>query len=101
MKKAVLPAVLGLLSPFIFILGAEPFEVHGRTSSREILAGSLVLALYLAACQFWVARDGNQGLKARWPTIGPFRRVSIGTVWETPNFAGKPVGRLKTRRSRF
>ena len=28
-------------------------------------------------------------------------RVSNRTVWETPNFAGKLVGRLKNRRSRF
>jgi hypothetical protein len=67
MKKIFGSLVLGMLSPFVFILGAEPFEVHGRNSILEILAGSVALALYLAACQFLVTRKVNGGLGARLP----------------------------------
>jgi hypothetical protein len=57
-----LSALLGLFSPIVFILGAEPFEVRGRTSLKEILAGCVALALYLALCQFLVARSaGSKG----------------------------------------
>lgn len=49
---AVPAAFFGLLTPFVFIMGAEPFEVHGQNSPKVIVASSLAIALYSAACQF-------------------------------------------------
>lgn len=51
-----LSVLLGILSPFVFILAASPFEVVGKNSFREVLAGSIGLAIYLAVCQYLVAR---------------------------------------------
>lgn len=59
MGKIVLSAILGLFSPLVFMLGAEPFEVRGTTSSKEVLAGCVAMALYLALCQFLVARNAR------------------------------------------
>jgi len=47
---------LGLLAPFVFILGAEPFAVPGQNPMMERIGGSLAVALYCAVCQFWFAR---------------------------------------------
>lgn len=69
MRKVLFSAGLGLLAPFVAILGAEPFEVHGQNSIKEIVAGSLAVALYCAACQFWVARMGSRGLRANRPAL--------------------------------
>ena len=65
----MLPLFLGLLAPAAFILGAEPFAVRGRTSIKEIVGGCVAVALYLAICQFLVARKRNRGLGAIWPTL--------------------------------
>jgi hypothetical protein len=57
-----LSAILGLFSPLVFMLGAEPFEARGGNSLKEVLAGCVALALYLALCQFLVARSvGSNG----------------------------------------
>ena len=64
MGKIVISIVLGFLSPFALMIGAEPFEVHGRNSVKEVLAGCIAVALYLAVCQFLVARSSDPGLRA-------------------------------------
>ncbi len=69
MNKVFLSAILGLPAPVVFILGAELFEVHGKNSFAENLAGCLAVALYLAFCQFWVAPKGRQEFRAKWPTL--------------------------------
>ena len=74
MKKPILIKIiiaigLGLLTPFVFILGAEPFEVPGQNPMGERLSGSVVLALYLAFCQLMLTRRGEQGGAAKWPVI--------------------------------
>jgi hypothetical protein len=66
MGRIVLSIILGCLSPFVFILGAEPFEVRGKSSFQEILAGCIAIGLYLAVCQFFVARKGEFGLRTKW-----------------------------------
>ena len=66
MGRIVLSIILGCLSPFVFILGAEPFEVRGKSSLQEILAGCIAVAFYLAVCQFFVARKGEFGLRTKW-----------------------------------
>jgi len=55
----VLSAILGLFSPLVFMLGAEPFEARGGNSLKEVLAGCVAMALYLALCQFLVARNAR------------------------------------------
>ncbi len=60
MGKIVLSIVLGLLSPLVFIIGAEPFEVRGQNSVQEIAGGCAALAIYLAICQFLVARRSEE-----------------------------------------
>ena len=66
--KIVIAVVLGGLSPLVFIIGAEPFEVSGRTSFAEIFSGSLALAAYLAFCQFKLALKGEEpGSATTWP----------------------------------
>jgi hypothetical protein len=69
MGKIVLCVVLGLLSPLLYILGAEPFEVRGENSVQEILAGGVAVALYLAVCQFLATRNSSGGLRADWPIL--------------------------------
>jgi hypothetical protein len=69
MGKIVLSVVLGLLSPLVFILGAEPFEVPGENSIQEILAGGVAVALYLAVCQFMATRNSGSGFRADWPIL--------------------------------
>lgn len=64
MGRIVISVVLGLLSPFVFIMGAAPFEVHGSNSVKEVLAGCIAVALYLAVCQFLVARSSGPRLGA-------------------------------------
>ena len=60
---------LGLLTPFVFILGAAPFEVPGQNPVGERLSGSIVLALYLAFGQFMPPRRGESGGAAQWPVV--------------------------------
>jgi len=68
MGMTVLSAILGLFSPIVFILGAAPFEGRGGNSLKEVLAGCVALALYLALCQFLVARSAGSagGTRAVW-----------------------------------
>jgi len=69
MKRVFLSIVLGLVTPFVFIMGASAFEVVGENSLKEFVGGSLAVALYLAFCQFCVAAKGSRGLGAKWPTM--------------------------------
>jgi hypothetical protein len=69
-RRELISAGLGLLAPFVYILGAELFEVPGQNSIKEIVAGALAVALYCAACQFWLARMGSRGLRVNWPMLG-------------------------------
>jgi hypothetical protein len=69
MGKIVLSVVLGLLSPLVFIMGAEPFEARGETSVQEVLAGCIAVALYLAVCQFMATRNSSSGLRADGPVL--------------------------------
>lgn len=70
MKRVILSVVFALPAPFVFILGAELFEVRGKNSITETLVGCIALALYLGYCQFWVAPKGSREFGAKWPTLG-------------------------------
>jgi hypothetical protein len=67
--KVVLSVVAGFCSLFVFIMGAEPFEVRGKTSIQEVLAGGVAVALYLAVCQFLAVRKSGSGFRADWPIL--------------------------------
>jgi hypothetical protein len=69
MGKIVLSVVAGFCSLFVFIMGAEPFEVRGKTSIQEVLAGGVAVALYLAVCQFLAVRKSGSGFRADWPIL--------------------------------
>ena len=66
MAMTVLSAILGLFSPIVFIVGAIPFSVHGTAPLKAVLAGSVAVALYLALCQFLVARNSAGRTRAVW-----------------------------------
>jgi hypothetical protein len=80
LERFALSFALGLLAPFVFIIGAEPFAVGGRTSVGEVAAGCLGGTLYLAGCQFWVARKENRGLVANWPTVIGMATPQLGVL---------------------
>src|ERR1035441_5879140 len=95
MGRIVISVVLGLLSPFVFIMGAAPFEVHGSNSVKEVLAGCIAVALYLAVCQFLVARSSEIVDRAVPPS------TPSSTLWEkVRGKAGdfKSIARIKVER---
>ena len=63
-RRILFAVVLGLLAPFVFIIAAELRGGYGRDSLKGIVVGSLAVALFLAICQFCVARKGSRGLGA-------------------------------------
>ena len=69
MSKVPQSILLGMPSFAAFIIGAEFFETPGTTSLKEILAGSLTLAVYQAICQFFLMRKSTLRLRACWPTV--------------------------------
>jgi hypothetical protein len=70
MRAVVLSAVVGFFTPFVFILGAEPF----------LLSGCVPVALYLAIAQFFIARKGDTGLRGKWPTLAAMDAPIVGWV---------------------
>ena len=76
----MLSVVLGLLAPFVFIMGAEPFEARGKTSVQEVLAGCIAGALYLAVCQFMATRNSSSGIRADWPILAAMMAPLLGMV---------------------
>jgi hypothetical protein len=110
MGKIVLGLVVGLLSPLVFILGAEPFEAPGKNSVQEALAGSIAVALYLAVCQFLAVRNSSGGFRADWPILAAMAAplVAISFIMEDSSrylillagsigcLAGAVAGHLRT-----
>jgi len=92
MGKIVLSVVLGLLSPFVFIIGAEPFEAPGKNSIQEVLAGGVAVALYLAVCQFLAVRNSSGGFRADWPILAAMVAPLLGVclIMESSD-AGVPM----------
>ena len=65
MGMTALSVILGLFSPIVFFLGAALFEGGGGNPLKEALSGSVALALYLALCQFLVARSAHSAGRTR------------------------------------
>lgn len=79
MKRILMSIGLGLLTPFIAILGAEPFEVPGKNPLMERVGGGLAVALYCAACQFWLARRNAKAATSTWPSVAAMV-LAIGAI---------------------
>ena len=92
MGKIVLSVVLGLLSPLVFIMGAEPFEVRGENSVQEVLAGGVAVALYLAVCQFMATRNSSSGLRADWPILAAMVAPLLATSFMMVAAGSSEVG---------
>jgi hypothetical protein len=60
---------LGLLALFVFVLGAEPFEVPGQNLVMERVGGSLAVAGYCAVCQFLFARRDARTGASNWRNV--------------------------------
>ena len=98
MKRVLLAIGVGILAPFVFILGASPFEVPGQNTPKEIRAGSIVVLVYSAFCEFWIAGKLVGSPTARWPipvtTVLSFLVVAAllalqgGLTWL---FSGLPI----------
>jgi hypothetical protein len=67
--RALAFAGLGVLSPFVAILGAEPFAVPGQNSLQEQAGASIALILYFAISQFWATRTGGRGWRGNRLTL--------------------------------
>jgi|SRR5450759_4164109 len=80
MGRIVISVVLGSLSVFVFAMGSGPFAVRGQNSVQESLAGSIAVALYLAVCQFSIARYNGCGVRTNIAEIGRIdtEAISLG-----------------------
>ncbi len=78
MRRIVISLVLALFSPFVFILGAEPFEMTGGAAGKAVLAGSIALSLYSAIGHFCIARKKGLGFRAGVPGLVVNGLVLIG-----------------------
>lgn len=66
MRRVLLPFALGLASPIVLILGAEPFEASGADSPQVLVAGGVAVALYFAACHLWCFRSEWRTPRGSW-----------------------------------
>jgi hypothetical protein len=80
LERFVLSFALGLLAPIAFILGAEPFGANNSTSGGEVAGGCVAVALYLAICQFWLARSDKGGFPANWPIVVGMGAPPLGVL---------------------
>ncbi len=79
MKQILKSIGLGLLTPFIGIIGAEPFEVPGQNPVMERIGAGVAVAIYCAVCQFLITR---QNVKSNSPLLPPIAAMvlAIGAV---------------------
>jgi|SRR5208283_4319798 len=79
MKRIWISIELGVLAPFIALLGAAPFEVPGKNPLMERVGAGLAAALYCAACQFWLARRNTKAASSSWPSVAAMV-LAIGAI---------------------
>ena len=77
-QRIIISFGLGFVSPIAFVLGAEPFEVSGASSVKEIAGGCIAVALWLAIGQYWIARKAGSGLRCSWPGVTTADLVLLG-----------------------
>jgi len=69
MKRILLLVGLGILSPIVFFLGLEPFEVPGQNPIMERVGGSLAVAVYCAMCEFLLGRGSAKPATPGWARL--------------------------------
>ena len=79
MKRIWINICLGLLAPFIALLGAAPFEVPGKNPMMERVGAGLAAALYCAACQFWLMRRNSNVAHSSWLSVAAMV-LAIGVI---------------------
>jgi hypothetical protein len=57
MPRLLLSCIIAFFSLVAWFLGGSFFEVPGRNSGREIVAGGIALVLYVLLGQFWLPPD--------------------------------------------
>lgn len=67
MRHVLLSVGLGLLTPIVYILGAEPFETPGQNPPAEILSGSVAVILYFTVSDFLLVRATRRASSVSWP----------------------------------
>ncbi len=68
MAKISLSIALGLVAPIVVFMAAALVEVPGQNPPQERIAASLAAFLYLAICQFLIARMDDRKHGANWPS---------------------------------
>jgi hypothetical protein len=66
MPRTLLSCIIGFFSFFASFLGASFFEVHGRNSVQENVAGSIALVLYIVLGQILLPRDPDADTAEDW-----------------------------------
>ena len=66
MIRIVLSICLGFLATVAFMVGGALFENQGQWETR---AGLVAIALYCAACQFFLPRKRSAAFPANWPIV--------------------------------
>ena len=66
MPRTLLACVIGFFSFFAWFGGAALFEVPGRNSAQENVAGSVLLILYMVLGQFLLPQDPDSEATADW-----------------------------------
>jgi hypothetical protein len=89
--RVSLAVVFGFLAPLAFIVGGSLFEVKGKNSIKETLAGYVALALFCAVCQIFLTRRGRGGFAANWPLVacmigGLLAAQTLGFCHSWPQF---------------
>lgn len=69
MGRILLAIVLGLFAPVVAFMAGSAVEIPGQNPPQEMIAASLAAFLYLAICQFLVARRDARRAAANWPTM--------------------------------
>jgi len=80
MKRMLTSFGLGLVAPFIGFLGGALFEEVGKNPPKETIAEMLVVGLYCAACQFWIARGNGKMATSGWTCVAAMM-LAIGSIF--------------------
>lgn len=66
MPRILLSCIIGFFSFFAAFLGASFFEVHGRNSVQENVAGCIALVLYIVLGQLLLPQDPDADTAEDW-----------------------------------
>ena len=66
MRRTLLSCIIGFFSFFAWFIATALFEVPGRNSVQENVAGSIALTLYMVLGQFLLTRDSHADAAQDW-----------------------------------